>query len=50
MCPAPCIEGMVTLYIYHYGSLGPGRDLCDQLKVSNRQPCCDSVESKPKRF
>ncbi len=46
----PCIEGMVALYINHHGSLEPARALCDQLEVSNRQTCYDSVESNSKLF
>jgi plastocyanin len=47
---APCIQGMVDLYINHHGSLGPARELCDQLEASNRQPCYKTVESKSKLF
>jgi len=46
----PCIEGMVDLYISHHGSLEPARALCDQLEISNRQTCHDSVESNTKLF
>jgi hypothetical protein len=42
---APCIEGMIGLYINHNGSLEPARALCEQLEVSNRQTCYDSVAS-----
>ncbi len=46
----PCIDGMVTLYIFHHGSLDPARDLCDELEVSNRQTCYDSVKFNSKLF
>jgi hypothetical protein len=42
---ASCIEGMIGLYINHNGSLEPARALCEQLEVSNRQTCYDSVAS-----
>ncbi len=34
-----CINGMVGLFINHYGSLEPARKLCEQLEPSNRQTC-----------
>jgi plastocyanin len=46
----PCIEGMLSLYINHHGSLEPARDLCGQLEISNRQTCYNSVESNSTLF
>jgi plastocyanin len=46
----PCVEGMVSLYINHYGSLEPARELCGRLKASNQQTCYDSVESNSVLF
>jgi hypothetical protein len=42
---APCIEGMVGLYINHNGSLKPARELCAKLEVSNRRTCYGTVET-----
>jgi plastocyanin len=42
---APCIEGMVGLYINHYGSLKPARELCAGLQTSNRRACYGTVEA-----
>jgi hypothetical protein len=40
---AQCIEGMTSLYISHYGSLEPARELCARLEAPNRRPCYVSV-------
>ena len=40
---APCIEGMTSLYISHYASLGPARELCARLEAPNRRPSYVSV-------
>ncbi len=42
---APCVEGMVGLYINHNGSLEPARELCAELEVSNRRTCYGTVEA-----
>ncbi len=47
---APCIDGMVRLYINHHGSLAPAKILCGQLKPSNRQTCYFSVQSNSGLF
>ncbi len=35
----PCIEGMVSLYINHFGSLEPARTLCGTLEKENQEVC-----------
>ncbi len=40
---APCVDGMIRIYISHFGSLAPARKLCDQLLPSNKQTCLDAV-------
>ena len=45
-----CINGMVGLFINHYGSLEPARKLCEQLGVSNRQTCYNSIQSSASLF
>jgi hypothetical protein len=42
---APCIAGMVGLFINHYGSLTPAVELCKTLRYPNRQVCSSSVQS-----
>ena len=46
----PCVEGMIDLYINHYGSLEPAKALCEQLEISNQQTCNDSVQSSSELF
>jgi plastocyanin len=41
----PCIAGMAGLYVNHYGSLEPARDLCARLEPSNRRACYGAVEA-----
>jgi len=41
----PCVEG-----ISHHGSLEPARTLCDQLEISNRKACHESLQSNTKLF
>ncbi len=45
-----CVSGMVDLYINHYGSLEPARKLCEQLEISNRQTCYNSIQSSASLF
>jgi plastocyanin len=47
---APCIEGMVGLFINHYGSLEPARELCAGLQTSNRRTCYGTVEAHSSLF
>jgi hypothetical protein len=42
---APCIGGMAGLYVNHYGSLEPARELCATLEKPNRRACNASVEA-----
>jgi plastocyanin len=41
----PCIEGMASLYVNHYGSLEPARDLCARLDAPNRRTCYAAVKA-----
>jgi hypothetical protein len=43
---AICINGMVSLYINHFASLEPARDLCGQLRKINHQLCKKIVNQK----
>ncbi len=45
-----CIDGMVGLYINHYGSLDPAKVLCEQLESSNQQTCYKSVQASSRLF
>ena len=45
-----CIDGMVDLFINHYGSLEPAQKLCGELKSSNRQACYSSIQSSSELF
>ncbi len=45
-----CIEGMVGLYINHYGSLEPAKALCGQLELPNRPACYFSVQARADLF
>lgn len=47
---APCISGMVGLYINHSGSLSPAKKLCEQLEVSNRKICYRTIEQSATLF
>jgi plastocyanin len=47
---APCIVGMAGLYVNHYGSLEPARELCARLKKQNRPACYGSVEAHSSLF
>jgi len=47
---APCIEGMVGLYINHHGSLEPAKELCSRLETSNRPACYDAVKAHASLF
>ena len=47
---APCIAGMAGLYVNHYGSLEPARELCARLKKRNRPACYTSVEAHSDLF
>jgi plastocyanin len=47
---APCIAGMVDLYVNHYGSLQPARELCARLETSNRGTCYRTVEARSGLF
>ncbi len=47
---APCIGGMVGLYINHSGSLLPAKILCEQLEVSHRRICHRSIEQSATLF
>lgn len=40
-----CIDGMLGLFINHYGSLEPARKLCEQLESSNRPTCYAYIQS-----
>ena len=40
----PCIDGMVSLLIYHYGSLKLAEKICEQLESQNRKTCYSSVK------
>ena len=39
-----CIRGMVGLFINHHGSLEPAQDLCEKLRITNREACYDAIE------
>ena len=45
-----CINGMIGLFINHYGSLEPARKLCEQLEPSNRGTCYLSIQSNSELF
>jgi hypothetical protein len=45
-----CISGMVGLYINHFGSMQPARELCNILKKSNQSLCKQIVESRAQLF
>ncbi len=47
---APCIDGVVSVYINHYSSLEPAKLLCKQLGVINRLICNDSVNVRVSLF
>ena len=47
---APCIDGMVRLYINHHGSLEPARELCEQLEISNRETCYHAIQTSERLF
>ena len=47
---APCIEGMVSMYISHHSSLGPARTLCEQLEAPNRPACRAEIASQSSVF
>ncbi|OGE86050.1 MAG: hypothetical protein A3J48_01090 [Candidatus Doudnabacteria bacterium RIFCSPHIGHO2_02_FULL_46_11] len=46
----PCISGLVSLYINHYGSLEPAKGLCKSLKFFNRQTCREEIEKNSTLF
>lgn len=41
-----CIQGMVGLYINHYGSLDPAKKLCNIMEASNKKICTQVIESR----
>lgn len=41
---------MVDLYVNHYGSLEPARELCARLETSNRASCYRAAESRSGAF
>lgn len=47
---APCIQGMIGLYINHYGSLDPAETVCGKLKITNRKHCYKTVTSYSNLF
>ena len=47
---APCINGVVKLYINYHGSLDPARELCEQLEISNRETCYHAVQTSERLF
>jgi hypothetical protein len=47
---APCVEGMVDLYINHHGSLEPARALCGRLERPNRPACYNAVKVRASLF
>ncbi len=40
-----CIEGMVGLYVYHYGNLSAAENLCKTLGVDAKKACSNSINS-----
>lgn len=46
----PCIEGMVNLYINHFGSLESARELCIQLEESNKMVCDEVIQLRSSMF
>jgi len=46
----PCIDGLVGLYINHFGSLNEARGLCPQLKEINRSRCFESIDASSYLF
>lgn len=45
-----CINGMIDLYINHYGSLQPAKDLCLTLNKKNIKTCYDSIQFSSSLF
>lgn len=37
--PEACIIGMITLYVYHFGNIENGKQLCSELEKNNKQIC-----------
>lgn len=46
----PCIEGMVNLYINHFGSLEPAKKLCNQLEAQNKKICEGVIQLRSAMF
>lgn len=46
----PCLAGMVSLYINHFGALAPARELCGQLEPENRSLCAAVVKQNEPLF
>lgn len=42
---ASCIEGMIGLYVKHYGSPEPAKILCEQLEPSNKSACHAALQA-----
>lgn len=47
---ALCIDGMIDIYIRHYGSLEAIKTLCEQLESSNKPACYVSLQSNSGLF
>jgi hypothetical protein len=45
-----CIKGMVDLYINHFGSIEPAKQLCPRLKEPNHEACDQLVKSRSELF
>jgi hypothetical protein len=46
----PCIDGMVGLFINHYGALEPARELCREFQPENQEFCEKAVEARAGMF
>lgn len=45
-----CIHGMITLYINHYGAIGPAQTMCSTLARSSRNICAQVIKQNAPTF